>query len=372
MKKLLFFVTEDWYFVSHRLDLAIAAKNAGYNVVIVTQVSEHESTIVNSGLRLVPIKISRGSLNPFKEIKFLFNLFRIYKAEKPDIVHQVTLKPVIYGTIISRLTGVSKIINAIAGLGFLFRSSTLKARILKRFVGDTLRYLLCSSQSEVILQNPDDAKVIQTFGVDVKKIHLIKGAGVDTKQFKPSVQPERDFTMLIATRMLWDKGVGVFVDSVKILKDRGIFVRGVLVGACDNQSLNAISTSQLQAWNDSGIVEWWGKRSDMPDVLNSADVICLPSNYGEGIPKVLIEAASCGKAIVTTDTPGCREIVVNDETGILIPVENPEALADAIERLTKNVDECKNMGHKGRQLVLDNYTVEKVISQTLDVYKING
>lgn len=370
MKKLLFFVTEDWYFVTHRLDLAIAAKRAGYDVSIVTQVSEHEQIIRDSGLNLIPITLSRRSLNPISELRLLKTLYNIYREAAPDIVHNVTFKPVIYGSFVAWLLGISKTVNALAGLGFLFRSQNLKAKVLKYGVRQVLKVLFRHKRNQLILQNPDDVKAIKTLGIKPEKIHLIRGAGVNTEQFKPESKPENVFTVLIATRMLWDKGVGEFVEASRLLRQTGAACRFVLVGNGDDENPNSISDSQLQAWHDSGVVEWWGKRADMPHVLNCADVVCLPSNYGEGIPKVLIEAAASAKPIVTTDTPGCREIVINQQNGLLVPVENPKALAGALETLYRSPKLCQEMGETGRQMVIEQFSLESVVKQTLAVYAL--
>lgn len=376
MKKLLFFVTEDWYFVTHRLDLAVAAKRAGYDVSIVTQVSEHEQIIRDSGLNLIPITLSRRSLNPISELRLLKTLYNIYRKEAPDIVHNVTFKPVIYGSVVAWLLGIGKTVNALAGLGFLFRSQNIKAKVLKFLVRQVLKVLFRHKLNQLILQNPDDVHAIESLGVKPEKIHLIRGAGVNTAQFSP--QPEQDkpeqhklFTVLIATRMLWDKGVGEFVEAARLLRQTGAACRFVLVGNGDEENPNSITDAQLQAWHDSGVVEWWGKRADMPYVLNCADVVCLPSNYGEGIPKVLIEAAATAKPIVTTDTPGCREIVIDQQNGLLVPVENPKALAGALETLYRNPELCQKMGKTGRQMVIEQFSLESVVKQTLAVYALS-
>ena len=368
MKKLLFFVTEDWYFVTHRLDLAIAAKHAGFDVTIVTQVSEHEQVIRNSGLKLIPISMSRRSLNPISELRLLKTLYSIYRQEAPNIVHNVTFKPVIYGSLIAWLLGIHKTVNALAGLGFLFRSKNLQAKVLKYAVRQVLKVLFRRKSNQLILQNPDDVQAMQTLGVKPEQIHLIRGAGVNVEQFAPQPKDAKIFTVLIATRMLWDKGVGEFVAAANIFKTKGLLCRFVLVGSGDDENPSSIPTHQLQSWHDSGVVEWWGKRSDMPQVLNCADVVCLPSNYGEGIPKVLIEAASCAKPIVTTDTPGCREIVIDRQNGLLVPVENSLALADALETLYHDPKLCQTMGEAGRRMVTEQFSLGSVVSQTLAVY----
>jgi glycosyltransferase involved in cell wall biosynthesis len=368
--KLLYFVTEDWYFCSHRLPLAIAAQKAGYEVVVVTRVSQHGELIRSHGLKLIPIEISRRSRNPFKELGVIWRLFSIYRKEKPDIVHHVALKPVLYGAIAAKFARVPAVVCALAGLGFLFVSKQRKAQLLRPLVEMAFRLLLNRPNSCAILQNPDDMFLLTSRGIlTPDHAMLIRGSGVDTKQFKVTVELSGVPVVVLASRMLWDKGIGDFVEAARKLRQKGVIARFVLVGEGDPDNPASISNNQLEAWQQEGAVEWWGRQADMPAVFAKSHIVCLPSAYGEGVPKVLIEAASCGRSIVTTDAPGCREIVKNAKNGLLVPVKNDEALAGALQQLIENAPLRKVMGKYGREMVEKEFAIDIVVSQTLALYK---
>lgn len=368
--KLIFFVTEDWYFCSHRLPLAIAAQRAGYDVMVVTRVDRHGELIRSHGLRLIPLGLSRRSRNPFKELGVIRQVLRVYQEQKPDIVHHVALKPVLYGSIAARLAGVPAIVNALAGLGFLFVSKRWLARLLRPLVEIAFRLLLNRTNVRVIFQNPDDLGLLTGRGVlESKRAVLIRGSGVDTTQFRPT--PERDGTPLVvlASRMLWDKGVKEFVEAARQLEEQGVTGRFALVGEGDAENPASISRDQLAQWNDEGVIEWWGRRENMPQVFAESHIVCLPTTYGEGVPKVLIEAAACSRAIVATDVPGCREIVRDGENGLLVPAKDVDLLARALRKLLEDSLLRIKMGARGRTLVEEEFSVEHVVQQTLTLYQ---
>lgn len=362
--KLLFFVTEDWYFCSHRLALAVAAREVGFKVVVVTRVREHGEVIRRADLNLIPFEISRRGMNLFMELGALTRLTALYRREKPDLVHHVAMKPVLYGTLAARLAGVSHIVNALAGLGWLFTSVKLMARFIKPLVRLTFRFLL--RQTSVIVQNPDDTALMA--GVGVGNVHLIRGSGVNVAVFRPEPEPTGPPLVVLPARMLWDKGVGEFVEAARQLKARGVVARFALVGEPDPENPATVSKTQLTAWHDEAAVEWWGQRADMAQVYAQAHVVCLPS-YREGLPKALLEAAACGLPIVTTDVPGCREIVRNGNNGLLVPVRDAPALAEALARLVADPDMRRRMGERGRVLAVGEFSQEQVIAETLAVYR---
>jgi glycosyltransferase involved in cell wall biosynthesis len=367
--KLLYFVTEDWVFCSHRLPLAVAAQQAGYEVIVVTRVNRHAEQIRSHGLTLIPIELSRRSRNPLKELGVIWTLLRIYREQQPDIVHHVAIKPVLYGTMAARLAGVPAVVNALTGLGFLFVSKQLQARVLRSLVEAAFRVLLNRAHSRVIFQNPDDMGLLIGRGVLAQdQAVLIRGSGVDTHLFADSPEPHGDLLVILASRMLWDKGVGEFVEAARLLKSQGIVARFVLVGDGDAENPASISPVQLARWDEEGVIEWWGQHEDMPQVLAQAHVVCLPS-YREGLPKVLIEAAACGRAIVTTDVPGCREIVHEGKNGLLVPAKDAHSLAVALRRLLNDPEMRKNMGKCGRAMVEAELSIDHVIGQTLTLYK---
>lgn len=368
--KLLFFVTEDWYFFSHRLPLALAAKQAGYDVSVVTRVSAHGDLIKAAGIKLIPLKLSRRGSNPFAELKVIGRLISIYRSEQPDIVHHVALKPVLYGSFASRIARVPMVVNAMAGLGLLFSSRSLKARLARPVFMIFFRFLLNRKGARVILQNPDDVALMCDSGVlKNERITLIRGSGVDTHEFKAQPEPGGEPVAILASRLLWDKGVAEFVDAARLLKKEGIVARFALVGEGDIENPGSISNGQLQAWHDEGVIELWGRKADMPDVFAQSHIVCLPSFYGEGVPKVLIEAAACERPVVTTDSPGCREIVRDGVNGILVPVRDSSAVVQALKKLIESPELRTKMGKSGRELVVREFSLDKVNRETLAIYK---
>jgi len=368
--KLLYFITEDWYFCSHRLPLALAAQDAGYDVAVVTHVNEHGEAIRRAGIRLIPFNLSRRGMNLLSEVAMLARLIVLYRKEKPDLVHHVAMKPVLYGSLAARLSGVPRVVNALAGLGYVFTSDEPKARLLRLVIGGAFRGILNIRRSRLILQNQDDrAMFIRKRFINEERIRLIRGSGVDTAVFSTTPEPSDIPVVMLASRMLWDKGIKEFVEAARQLKDRGIDARFVLVGDTDPHNPSAIPKEQLTYWHTEGVIEWWGHREDMPTVFSESNIICLPSFYGEGVPKVLIEAAASGRPIVTTNTPGCREIVKNGENGLLVPVRNTAKLVDALHLLIEKPELRKKMGAKGREIAMNEFAVEKVVSETMTVYE---
>ena len=369
LKIIIYFVSEDWYFCSHRLPIARKALAEGFKVVVVTRVSNHRDIIKSEGFELAPIGINRGGMNLFSELRTISTLYSYYKKYKPDIVHHVAIKPVIYGALVARLIGSIKIVNAMAGLGFVFISNKKRVKLLRFFVHQLFRFLFNNKNSQLILQNKDDLEYFfKNKLVNNENVTIVRGSGVDIKKFIPVEECIGIPIVMLASRMLWDKGVGEFVNAAKTLKQKGIRARFVLVGDSDPENPASISNTQLSEWHELGIVEWWGERSNMCEVLTQAHIVCLPS-YREGLPKVLLEAASCSRPIIATDVPGCREIVHNGKNGILVPIKNSNSLTNAIKELIDNPEKRKSMGVNGRRLVESEFSEEIVVSQTLKVYQ---
>lgn len=368
-KKILFLITEDWVFCTHRLPLAVAARDAGYDVAVVTNVSDHAEKIQQAGIRLIPYNLDRGSMNPLKAVALIFQLVKIYRAEKPDLVHHVAIKPVLYGSIAARLARVKNVVNAITGMGYIFTSRHWKARLLRPFINTAFKTLLNGRHSKLIMQNEDDrTSLIDSGIVDENRTVLIRGAGVDTQEYSFSQEPDNlPPLVVLPARMLKDKGVVEFVAAAGILKKRSISARFALVGDADAHNHAAVSLEELNAWVESGVVEWWGRCENMPEVLTDCHIVCLPS-YREGLPKALLEAASTGRPIVTTNTVGCREVVREGENGFLVPLFSTVELADALQRLIQEPELRSEMGRKGREMVEQEFAIEKVVSETLDAY----
>ena len=351
--------------------MALGAQKNGYDVHIATPVSEHIHVVESKGFNFHPIPLNRSRINPFAEIKTFFALYRLYKRVCPDIVHHVTIKPVLYGGIADRLAGVHGVVSAISGLGFVFVSSGVLAQLRRFLVKQIYKFALGHNNLKVIFQNPDDCSLfIKSSLIDPNQAVLIRGSGVDTDFFIPFPEPDAGpFVVVMACRMLWNKGVKEFVCAAKQLKKKRIHARFVLVGDIDTDNPGSVPAEKLHKWDRERIIEWWGFKENMREIFRISHIVCLPSYYGEGIPKVLIEAASCGRAVVTTDMPGCREIVRHNKNGLLVPEKNPEALADAILKLVKKPDLRKKMGEYGRKYVESDFRVESVVSKTLDVYE---
>lgn len=367
--KLLFLVTEDWYFCSHRLPPARAAQAAGYDVVVATRVGRQGVEIQAEGFKLVPLNLRRRSRNPFRELAAIAEIVQVYRRERPDIVHHVALKPVLYGSLAALIVRGPAVVNALAGMGFLFTSRSRLATVLRAVVSRIFRVLLNARGNVLILQNPDDMAILVSDGlVEPSRVRLIRGSGVDIKRFRPSPEAAGASVVMLAARMLWDKGIGEFVAAASTLRARGVTARFVLVGDGDADNPASIPDAQLNAWRESGVVELWGRCDDMPAAFAQAHVVCLPS-YREGLPKVLLEAAACSRPIVATDAPGCREIVRHGENGLLVPLRDAMSLADAIELLLGDASLRLKMGQRGRQLVESEFSDVQVALQTLAVYR---
>lgn len=367
--KLLFLVNADWYFWSHRLPLARAARDHGFDVVVVTQEFDHGSRIRDESFSLVPVIFPRAAESPLSDLRLLANLNRIYRSERPDIAHHVSLKPVVFGSLVARGVGCHTV-NALTGLGYVFTSRDRKARVLREVVTPLLRFALNHPRSHVIVQNGDDEKLLREEGViRSNRLTLIPGSGVDTDEFLPlPSRPVNDPPVVVAAcRMLWDKGIADFVQAARQVAESGVRARFVLVGPVDEGNPAAIPKARLDGWHREGVVEWVGPRDRMEEVLGQADVVCLPS-YREGLPKVLIEAASCGCAIVTNDVPGCREVVQAGVNGLLVPPRNVPALAAAITSLLADPALAARLGRAARRRAIDRFAVDRVVEQTLGVY----
>jgi len=368
--RLLFVITEDWYFIAHWLNLARAARDAGFEVGIATRVAAHGEQIKSEGIRLFPLRfMRRSSMQPWIEMRAIGELTTLYRQWRPAIAHHVAAKPVIYGGRAALRTHVPAVVNALAGLGFVFTSTSLQARALRPIVLSAYRKALRHSNSRLIVQNADDeGLVLSQRLVTASVIRRVGGTGVDVSTFIPGPEPSGIPVILLAARMLVDKGVFEFVEAARIAKARGVTSRFVLVGDTDAENPAAISNAQLRRWHTDGDVEWWGYRTDMPAVINMAHVVCLPS-YREGLSTVLLEAAACGRPLIASDVPGCREIAVHNETALLVPPKDSVALADAMQTLAVDAQLRRRLGQRARELVCSNFTVEHVNAQTIAIYR---
>jgi len=363
-------VNTDWFFLSHRRPLARAAQRLGAEVTVLAGDKGHSDEIEADGMRFVPLKISRAGRSPADNLRTLASLWRTYRMLEPDLIHHVSLKPVVYGSLVARWLKVPAVVNAVSGLGYNFRASR-PSSLTERVIRLLLRLAGNHPNGRFILQNSDDCRLFVEEGFARRgQITLIRGSGVDCSVFAPAGTESSDsFRVVMASRMLWSKGVKEFVDAGRLLRDAGIECQMMLIGPVDEASPDAIERAQLEHWDAEGLVRWGGYRGDMPTVFRSARIAVLPSTYREGIPKVLIEAAACGLPIIATDTPGCREIVRDGENGFLIPPGDPEALAEAIARLASEPGLRDEMGRRGRKVAVESFSIEQVVGETMKVYR---
>jgi glycosyltransferase involved in cell wall biosynthesis len=362
-QKIIYFVTEDWYFCLHWLHIAQAAQAAGFEVEVVTRVREHGEVMRRAGLTVLPFEIARQGMNPFAEIATIARLVALYRRRAPDIVHNVAIKPTLYGSLAARIAGVRSVVNTLAGLGWLFTSTSLVARVLNRAV--VYIFSTYFVHSVIVLQNNDDAAYLG--GLGLRGLKVVRGAGVDLVKFAPGSPAAGAPLVVLPARMLWDKGIREFIQAARLLSNRGVLARFALVGGTDAGNPAGVATGQLEKWRDEGVVEWWGQMADMTAVYRQAHVVCLPS-YREGLPTVLIEAAACRLPVVTTDTVGCREVVRHGENGFLVPLRNAAELADALQLLIEDPRLREEMGSRGREIAMEEFALEKIIAQTMAVY----
>lgn len=369
--KIIFTVSEDWYFVSHRLPLAEEALRRGWEVLLLARVSGHENDLRRKGVRVIHVDLDRGGLNPLRDFKYCLELRRLYRKEKPDLVHHVAMKPCLYGSIAARWARVGCCVNAVAGFGTLFSSRSRVIGAVRPFVLNAFRHLFSYTNSRLIVQNTDDVYEFEhKLKLQADQIRLIRGSGVDLETFCPADRSTANNVPLIVmvSRLLADKGVLELIEAGKLLRQRGVACRIALVGDADPENVHAVSDEVLHAAESTGAVELWGRRSDVADIYKQADIAVLPS-YREGLPKSLIEAAACGLPIVTTDVPGCREIVNEGVNGFLVPVKQSEPLADALGKLVQDADLRRKMGERSREKAIAEFDVTLVVQETFAIYE---
>lgn len=367
--RILFLITEDNYFWANRLILARKLRDLGTEVWVMTRVQSFGKELVREGFHVLPWQVSRKSLNPIREAFAFLQVLRAYREVAPDLVHHIALKPIVYGGLAARLRGETAAVNMIIGLGHAFLSRSIYMQILRQFLLSLLRLSLRNENSKTILQNRSNLEdILRAGAVKDNQCILIRGDGVNLERFSPRPEPDGVPVVILAGRLLWTKGVREFVQAAKLLRGRGISARFVLVGSTDDANPGSIPQAEVRSWVNSKLVEWWGHRDDMPDVFAQANLVCLPS-YGEGAPNALMEAAACGRAVVASNVPGCRDVVRHGETGLLVAARNSADLAGALAKLIEDSDLRARMGERGRELAVREYSVDIVLNQTLSVYR---
>lgn len=368
---ILYVVNIPRFFLSHRLPLAIAAQQAGYEVHVATSAEDTEGLerIRSYGFVLHPIPLEQHGTRPLGELWTIVALVRLLRHLRPDLVHLVTIKPVLYGGLAARLARRPAVVAAMSGLGRAFRDEHGQSRHPNRALVVALRLALPVRTTHLLLQNDDDRAVLTRLRVTTERTStVIPGSGVDLEQFRPGPFEHLDapVVFLYAGRLMWQKGLASYVAAAQRLSGEARFL---VAGYSEPDSPDAVPMSQVEDWSRDGTIEWLGSRDDMPSVLAQSDVVVLPSTYGEGVPRTLIEAAASGRAIITTDTPGCRDICRDGRNGILIPPGDTDALEAAMRRLVRDPSERQRMGAAGRALAEDRFGLATILEQTLELYR---
>ena len=369
--KIILFANTDWYLFNFRRSLAVALMERGDDVLLLSPPGKYGELLLRMGFRWEAVPMQRRSLNPLRELAFLWRLSRVFQREQPDLVHGFTIKCAIYSAFAGCVARVPAKVSSIAGLGYVFVNDSLRASMLRPLVKLMLRTTLGGRRSRLILQNPDDVRLIEEAGIAPRaRIRLILGSGVNCGVFLPSssdVAPNL-VRVLLPARLLWDKGLAEYAEAGRLLRQRGVPVELLLAGAPDEGNPASVSAKTVREWSDAGVLRWLGHVDDMAELYRSVQIVALPS-YREGLPKGLIEAGASGCALIASDVPGCREVVVHEKTGLRVPVKDGVALADAIERLVRDEPLRKSLGNSARIAAVTGFDESIVVSKTIDVYR---
>ena len=366
---LLFLAQNDWFFRSHRLPIAQAAIEAGYEVHLACKVTDFKAELEELGISIHPLRYIGGQkINPFREALALIEILSLYGRLKPDLVQHISLRPVLLGSLAVRLQNHPAMVNAVTGLGFLFMRESVKVRLTRDLVLLVLGWTFRHRNNRVLFQNREDLEAFLRKGtVAQDQVVMVNGSGVEMSRYHHDAEENDPPVVLFGARMLRDKGLVELVEAGRILRERGIPCRILLLGAPDEGNQSAIQVEELQAWNREGNVEWLGHQENMAEWLSRADIACLPS-YREGTPRFLLEAAAASLPIVTTDTPGCRETVIDGENGLLVPVRDAVAIANALAKLLGSGEMREKMGNKSRKLAEERFTIQGVVQTHLKIY----
>ncbi len=367
--RLLFLVNSSSYFLSHRIGIALAAKQRGYEVHVASPQDGEEEVLKEKGIIHHNLPISRASINIFLEIKAFISIYFLVRKLKPDLLHLITIKPVIYGGIVSKLLKIKGVVSAIPGLGYVYISGGFKSRVLRFLINYLYKISFSKKSLKIVFQNEDDMKKLkEAINFKKGKSILIKGSGVDLKEFKREPFPEGRPVVTMISRLQKDKGVNEFATAAKILKEKDIEADFWLVGETDSSYPSPVSKKDLNEWEDEGLLKVFGYRKDINTLMKNSTIIVLPS-YREGLPKVLLEAASCGRPVITTDVPGCRDAIIDGETGLLVPLKNSKKFAERIQFLLADKVLLEKMGKAGRKYAEENFSLDKVIQAHLEIYR---
>jgi glycosyltransferase involved in cell wall biosynthesis len=368
--RILIVVNVGWFFLSHQLPIALAAMVAGCDVHVACGLDDpaEAAEIKRRGLVFHHLDVRRAGRSPVGEVKLFGQLLRLYRQLAPDVIHHVTIKPVIYGSLAARLVTQGKVVNTISGLGYVFMASGVGAQLVRTIVRCAYRLALAGPRTTTIFQNLDDrAAFIDARMVAAQQAVLIQGSGVDLDAFRPTAEAAGPVTVVLPARMLRDKGVFEFLDAATLLRNRGVKARFLLAGGIDRANPAAITEAELKEAAECAGVKWLGYCTAMPELYAACHIVCLPS-YREGLPKALLEATAAGRPIVTTDVPGCREAVIDGVTGVLVPPRDGRALAEALRRLIEDADLRARMGKAARKFCEAHFGTRTVVRETLTLY----
>lgn len=375
--KIVLFANTDWYLYNFRRSLAQAIRDAGHDVLLISPPGAYADKLVELGFRWLPAPLNRRSLNPVSEVLFLAWLWKLLSAENADIIHGFTIKCAVYGSIVARIMsalgrGPSRI-NAVAGMGYVFTSRDFKARFLKPIVRTLMRFAFGGKNSLLVVQNPTDLNFFILHKiVDPRFARLIPGSGVNCNRFFPASDhaprsPSARLKVLLPARLLWDKGLAEFIEATRALQSEGAPIDFLLAGTPDEGNPASVPPAMVDQWAQEGLVSWLGHVDDMPELFRSVDIVALPS-YREGLPKGLIEAAATGLALITTDAPGCRDVVDDGVTGIVVPVRDSVALQEAIRRLQLDPHLRMRLGAAAREKARLQFADTAINTQTVQLY----
>tara|TARA_B100000579_G_scaffold297673_1_gene247707 strand:- start:5833 stop:6942 length:1110 start_codon:yes stop_codon:yes gene_type:complete len=369
MKKILYIVNLDQFFISHRIDIAIEARKKGYEVHIATKITSGYDYLKEKGLTVHPISLDRSSINPFSNLNTFYQIFTLIRSIRPSIVHMITIKPMIFGCLAAYFSKVNSLVVSISGLGFVFSSRRFDVILLRLLIFNLYKLVFLHRNLSIIFQNENDKKVISRItSLKNKNTYLIPGSGVDLSLYSPGCNPEGIPIIMFAGRLLISKGVKDFIEASKLVNN----AKFVVVGKFEKDNRDFVNPSYINKAVEQGLIEYWGFSSNMPDTLKQSSVVVLPSYYGEGLPKVLIEASASGKPIITTDHPGCRDAVKHGENGLIVPIKDVSKLAKAIQLLVDNCSIRRSMGERGRTISLVKYDINTVVRIHMKIYESNS
>jgi glycosyltransferase involved in cell wall biosynthesis len=377
-KILLFVVNEAYFFISHRLELARRAQAIGYAVHVAAP-ADHVwapadfsvERLKEEGFVFHPLPISRRGQNPFAEVKTLISIYRLFRRLKPDLVHLLTIKPILYGGLAARLAGVPSVVAAITGLGQIDVATGFFASLRRALVTRIMKISLGHRNLRVVLQNEEDQEMlVRNNIVDRSRTNVIGGVGVDLDLYQYAPEPSGDPLVILPARLIWEKGVAEFVEMARNIRQKGVSARFALVGDIQPSNPRSIPATTLDAWQKEGVIEVWGRKTDMAEVYSRCHVVCLPTIYGEGVPKVLLEAAASGRPVVTTDVGGCKAAVVNGETGFIVPKNNVAALTTSIQELLEQPKLRESFGNAARIRAEKLFDVRRATDAAIGIYDL--